>query len=169
MASYKSAAYRTGTFWAVKSVMNYRDPHRASWHEDVVDLKDECWQDLTTSAFHVALASKHALRFRAVRSVSRARELIAVSDWVLVQSEDWSVIGRVLDVVQVEMSSADSLGMTSAVRLWLDCCHEPRLGQHGELWAPKPDRSKCMLVEYEHTHVQTVERASYASHDVYTL
>ena len=47
MGSANSAAYRVGMFWAVRSVMYYRDPHRASWYEDAMDARPECsWFNL---------------------------------------------------------------------------------------------------------------------------
>ena len=171
MASYKSAAYRVGLFWAVNSVRNYRDPHRSSWHEDVIDVAG-AWQDLGATPFHTALASQAgaACRIRCLRSVSRSRERISAGDWVLAQDQGVSVIGCIADMVQVLLPAPIPENTPqSVVRMWLDGCSEPRVGQSSELWAPTPDMSRCMLLHYESTHLTKVNRQPHPGYDVYLM
>ena len=175
MSNYKSACYQTGIFWAVKSVMNYRDPTRESWHEDVVDPEsDGSWNDVSgqtegQSALLIALQREPegVHKFRSLRSVRRARCRVARGDWVLLQdgAGSVSIIAHTHDIMQVETSP----GADTVVRLWLNGCSEPREGDYGELWAPTPDMSRCMLVKYELTHLTVVQRNAHADYDVYSL
>ena len=174
MGSAKSACYRTGVFWAAKSVMNYRDEHRASWYNDSIDVRPGCnWINPTesTSPFHALLArlDVSVTRLRSLRSVTHARQRVNVGDWILTQSESstTSVIGRVRDIVQAEQHTGSDA--RAVVRMWLDGCVDPRYGVHGEIWAVKPDFTKCLLVEYECTHVSVLIRSTHDEHDVYIL
>jgi hypothetical protein len=170
MSNYKSAAYHTGVFWAVKAVMNYRDPNRASWHDDVVDPMTDSWlllAELTLSPLLQALQREPelVLRVRPLRSVRRERCCLTVGVWVLVQQGDMSIIARVRDIMQVEISQGE--GATAVVRIWVDGCCEPREGMNAELWAPKADMDQCMLVKYELTYISIARRQQHDEHDVY--
>jgi hypothetical protein len=175
MSNYKSACYQAGVFWAVKSVMNYRDPQRASWHEDVLDpVSDGSWSTVGAqmegqSALLLALQREPegVNRVRSLRSVRRMRCRVAVGDWVLLQDLEGciSIIARVRDIMQVEICTQEG----TVVRLWVDGCSEPCEGERGELWAPTPGMSKCMLIKYELTYFTPVQRHVHAAHDVYTL
>ena len=168
MGSAKSACYRMGLFWAVKSVMNYRDRHRAAWHEDSIDVRPESvWRaiDSTLSPFDALLAKDHRLlRVRSLRSVVRWRERFTVGDWLLVQDDAGNgVIGRLRDLMQAEMHEQ------AVVRMWLDGCADPRYGERGELWSAKPDYAKCMCIELENVHLTYLRRQEHAKYDVYII
>ena len=84
LGSAKSAAYCVGMFWALRSVINYQDPHHTSWYEDAVDVRPECsWFELqvSPSPFHQLLAKDATLlRARHLRSVICACEQVAEGD-----------------------------------------------------------------------------------------
>jgi hypothetical protein len=174
MNNGKSACYEVGVFWAVKSVMNYRDPTRGSWHEDTLDPLNDAWsqpdapQDSSPLLLALLREPDCVIRFRLLRSARRARSRVAVGEWLLLQdsSAGVSIIARVRDMMEVETMSSQP---TTVVRLWVDGCCEPREGESGDLWAPKPGMSKCMLVKYECTHITCLQRHIYDAHDVYSI
>ena len=79
------------TFWAVKSVMHYRDPTRASWYEDRVDpLLDFCVPaEYDAASRLVAMLNQEAVisSARPLKSVSRAgSKEVRLGDWVFVMN-----------------------------------------------------------------------------------
>ena len=131
------------------------------------------WFELAASdsPFHTLIVRHDSSmkRARFLRSVMRARERVGVGDWVLAQDTEaeTSVIGRVRDIVQAEQQQEQQQSTRAFVRLWLDGVVDPRVGERGELWAVKPNFTKCMMIHYESTHVTAVQRCVHAQHDVY--
>ena len=91
-------------------------------------------------------------------------------DRLLVTQEHQHVIARVRDLAQC-LLEGEQHAVTSVVRMWCDACVEPRIGDHGETWAPRPPADggrTIMLVCMEDVKITIKTRNAHAAHDVYT-
>ena len=169
MCNWKSAPFTVGKHWACKSVMHYRDPARASWHENVVHPCSEFRSDLTSmkadsplvSALLRVSSSLRSLRF--LQSVSRAGKPVERGDWVLLERpETPSWVGQVQQLVEV-ICCGESSG--SFIRLW---CLSKLLQRDpdGTMWSIKGS-SQPLLILFEETHVTKVSQFIKAEHEEY--
>ena len=151
--NYVNSALKVGMFWSVKFVMRLRDPGRATMYTDMVESTEDFTTKLTklaeTSPLVAALLMKPLQPYatRSIFSVTRERMRIERGDWLLVTQEHQHVIARVRDLAQC-LLEGEQHAVTSVVRMWCDACVEPRIGDHGETWAPRPpaDGGRTMLV-----------------------
>ena len=163
MTNYKSAPVSVAKIWAMKAVLHYRDPSRASWYEDEVEPTTDFESDLRSELFAgselVRVLSAQQPPPRAVRIialVSRGGVNVRVNDWVLVRRDANGWIGRASEMAEV--AQADHRGMTvQVVRIWLRGTKPAVASDDGQLYVSRTESSFAMLVLYESMLVSAVE------------
>ena len=163
MTNYKSAPVSVAKIWAMKAVLHYRDPSRASWYEDEVEPTTDFESDLRSELFAgselVRVLSAQQPLPRAVRIialVSRGGVNVRVNDWVLVRRDANGWIGRASEMAEV--AQADHRGMTvQVVRIWLRGTKPAVASDDGQLYVSRTESSFAMLVLYESMLVSAVE------------
>ena len=172
--NYINGPLAVGKFWSIKFVMRLRDSRRASWYTDSVESTENFTTELSklakTSPLVSALLGKPLKPYavRSIISVTRERVKIKSGDWVHVVQQHCHRIARVRELVEC-LLEGEQHAVSSVVRIWCDACVEPRIGDHGEIWAsPPPTEGKVMLVCMEDVQITPKVRNAHEKHDAYT-
>ena len=161
-SNWKSAPYTVMKDWATKSVMHYRDPSRASWHNNEVEPSSEYYLDLELLAktsdlvrLLLQLEAERPVSVRYLKSVTRGRDEVRVHDYVLLhdaQPGQPARVAQIAQMVQVQIRGS----MSAVIRMWCPHAREVQTAEDETLVTCAPPVG--MIVRFESMHVVVVTR-----------
>ena len=170
MGNYKSAPHTVSTLWAALAVEHYRSPQRTSWYSDTVsachdgDSEDafqtqELLTPPITPLMKQACAPDCPLAVRHLSSFTRTHVTIASHTWVMVSTGGVTVVGRISEMLQLQVQRDEHT--TSVVRVMLAHVSLPVFNDQDAITlSTLSSHYMCIQLESAHVTLMLCQRAA---------
>ena len=171
MGNNVSGPYSVATLWAAKAKQRYRDPSRHVWYHDTVEPALPGFslpaKVTMSTAMSMSMQADAPLALRPLLSFTRGRVHVTLNSWILVTAGGVSVVGRVSEMLQLNVLRM-GYALSSVVRMLVVDVVSSVVDAHGYITLNAAGSGQCMYVSLESAQISCLSCERRDSHLIFS-